>query len=197
MNSIQKELVHKLKCIELNIGKPEDTQRTVALAWMEIEILSQELGNLLAIIHRDGGHHTDAVGEKQSVEDAHKVWADLMTENERLRAALRDARECIEAWAGYASEYFREKHGLAGDLARIDAALAAQPAPSGWRPIETAPREPGKYLLGWNGHHCGVIQYWGRKYEEDPEWVDEHTEFIDPPISHWMPLPPAPGKEEA
>lgn len=38
-------------------------------------------------------------------------------------AALKDARECVEAWAAYASEYFREKHDLAGDLARIDAAI--------------------------------------------------------------------------
>lgn len=104
----------------------------------------------------------------------------LRAENERLRAAL----ERINVGEGWAALIAR-------------AALTAQPAPSGWRPIETAPREPGKYLLGWNGHHCGVIQYWERKYEEDPEWVDEHTEFIDPPISHWMPLPPAPGKEEA
>lgn len=55
----------------------------------------------------------------------------LTAEIERLRAALRDARECVETWAGYASEYFRDKHDLAGDLARIDAALAAQPAPGG------------------------------------------------------------------
>jgi len=44
-------------------------------------------------------------------------------ENEKLRAALWDARECVQAWSGYASEYFREKNDLAGDLARIDAAL--------------------------------------------------------------------------
>lgn len=30
----------------------------------------QELGNLLAVIHRDGGHHLSAVGFKQAIEDA-------------------------------------------------------------------------------------------------------------------------------
>lgn len=48
----------------------------------------------------------------------------LRAENEKLRAALKDARECVLAWSGYANEYFREKHDLAGDLARIDAALS-------------------------------------------------------------------------
>jgi len=59
------------------------------------------------------------------------IGVKMDAEAERLRAALRDARECVETWAGYASEYFRDKHDLAGDLARIDAALAAQPAPGG------------------------------------------------------------------
>jgi uncharacterized protein YigA (DUF484 family) len=40
-----------------------------------------------------------------------------------LTEALRRAREDMEGWAEYASEYFREKHDLAGDLAAIDAAL--------------------------------------------------------------------------
>lgn len=40
-----------------------------------------------------------------------------------LEEALRDAGGMVEAWAGYASEYFQDKHDLAGDLARIDAAL--------------------------------------------------------------------------
>jgi len=56
-------------------------------------------------------------------EEYRKKIAELAAENEKLRAALRDARECVQAWSGYASEYFREKNDLAGDLARIDAAL--------------------------------------------------------------------------
>ena len=45
---------------------------------------------------------------------------------ERLAEALREARDAIEDWAGYASDYFREKHDLAGDLAKIDALLRDQ-----------------------------------------------------------------------
>jgi chromosome segregation ATPase len=40
-------------------------------------------------------------------------------------AALRDARDSLTAWAAYASDYFKDKHDYEGDLARIDAALAA------------------------------------------------------------------------
>jgi hypothetical protein len=42
------------------------------------------LRNLLAIIHRDGGHHTDAVGVEQSVADAHQVWAELRLQAEAV-----------------------------------------------------------------------------------------------------------------
>ena len=37
----------------------------------------EPLLNLLAIIHRDGGHHTSEVGIEQSVKDAHEVWGQL------------------------------------------------------------------------------------------------------------------------
>ena len=43
----------------------------------------------------------------------------------RLREALEDAIESIEGWGAYASEYFKDKHDLAGDLARARAALEA------------------------------------------------------------------------
>lgn len=39
--------------------------------------------------------------------------------------ALKEAREDIESWAGYASEYFQNKHDLAGTLTQYDAVLAA------------------------------------------------------------------------
>lgn len=48
-----------------------------------------------------------------------------------LHAALVEARDSIESWAGYASEYFREKHDLAGELARLDAVIAAGQASDG------------------------------------------------------------------
>jgi len=40
-----------------------------------------------------------------------------------LEALLGEAIESIDDWAGYASEYFREKHGIAEELAKFRAAL--------------------------------------------------------------------------
>ena len=42
-----------------------------------------------------------------------------------LVEALEEARELVESWGAYASQYFQEKHDLAGDLIRLDAALAS------------------------------------------------------------------------
>lgn len=38
----------------------------------------ERLLDLLAIIHRDGGHHTAEVGLEQSVKDAHERWGQLI-----------------------------------------------------------------------------------------------------------------------
>ncbi len=53
---------------------------------------------------------------------------------EEAEKALKDARECVEDWAGYAGDYFREKHDLDGDLARIDAALTLIATAKGEQP---------------------------------------------------------------
>lgn len=42
----------------------------------------------------------------------------------RLREALAEAIDSVESWAAYATEYFQEKHDLAGNLAALRAALA-------------------------------------------------------------------------
>ena len=45
---------------------------------------------------------------------------------ERLREALLDAIECVVDWSGYASDYFKDKHDLSGDLERLRAALSGK-----------------------------------------------------------------------
>ena len=57
---------------------------------------NKELLNLLAIIHRDGGHHTEEVGIKQSINDAHKVWAGLRENDYNLQAQVGVLVEGIE-----------------------------------------------------------------------------------------------------
>jgi hypothetical protein len=54
--------------------------------------MSYHLHNLLAIIHRDGGQHTQEVGVEQSVKDAHQVWAGLQKQIE-WNEALAEQRQ--------------------------------------------------------------------------------------------------------
>ena len=48
---------------------------------------------------------------------------ELIQQRDELLAALKDAREMVSDWAGYASPYFQEKHDIDGDLERLDAAI--------------------------------------------------------------------------
>lgn len=45
-------------------------------------------------------------------------------QRDELLEALKDAREMVSDWAGYASPYFQEKHDIDGDLEKLDAAIA-------------------------------------------------------------------------
>lgn len=45
-------------------------------------------------------------------------------ENARLREALLDARDMVQSWGAYASDYFKDKWDFAGDIAKLNAALA-------------------------------------------------------------------------
>ena len=46
---------------------------------------------------------------------------------EALEAALSEAYAAIEFWGSYASEYFKEKHDLAGDMAKASDLLRDKP----------------------------------------------------------------------
>ncbi|PRW85447.1 hypothetical protein C7A11_23290 [Pseudomonas simiae] len=46
----------------------------------------------------------------------------LKAENEALRKSLLEAAEEIDTWGAYASDYFQEKHDLAGCVAKFHAA---------------------------------------------------------------------------
>ena len=107
----------------------------------------------------------------------------------RLQALISDAKEAIDA----------------DDAIAAYRILDRQPAPSGWRPIETAPKTrddnrfgplivlastSGHRAIGYWGERCGR---WGWVNPNDHQIMDYWNAF-----THWMPLPPpAPGKEEA
>ena len=48
----------------------------------------------------------------------------LKQQRDELLAELKNARELVEDWGAYASNYMQEKHDLAGDIDRLDAAIA-------------------------------------------------------------------------
>lgn len=49
---------------------------------------------------------------------------ELIRQRDELMEALKDAREMVSDWAGYASPYFQEKHDIDGDLKKLDDAIA-------------------------------------------------------------------------
>jgi hypothetical protein len=58
---------------------------------------------------------------------------------------------------------------------------------------DEADRRPN-YVLVFNGYHVGTGYRQVPNYEGDPEWCDETGAFIEPPVTHWMPLPAAPAR---
>ena len=49
---------------------------------------------------------------------------ELIRQRDELLVALKYARELVDDWGAYATAYMQEKHDLAGDLERLDAAIA-------------------------------------------------------------------------
>jgi DNA repair ATPase RecN len=90
------ELVRRLRFWIPIIGS-KHLEDDLAEAADRLEALEAELGNLLAIIHRDGGHHTGKVGYRKSVEDAHLVWAKMREEADRLEALEAENKRLREA----------------------------------------------------------------------------------------------------
>lgn len=89
-------------------------------AELEVEKLKKEIEALV----RDANalvKEGDFQLEKRNKAEA-EVHA-LRDEIKKLTVALWDAIDCVLAWSAYASEYFKEKHDLAGDLARLRAVL--------------------------------------------------------------------------
>lgn len=65
--AVHQKRLHEMDALKAQILKMEGQQDQ----WEEREATAYHLlRNLLAVIHRDGGHHTSDVGLKQSVKDA-------------------------------------------------------------------------------------------------------------------------------
>lgn len=64
----------------------------------------------------------EVAGLRTGYEAYEQVNAELKAEVDGLRKSLLDAAEEIDAWGSYASDYFQEKHDLAGCVAKFHAA---------------------------------------------------------------------------
>ena len=63
-----------------------------------------------------------------------------VAERNRLRHLLAEAADDIESWGAYASEYFQQKHDLAGCVAKYRNALTPNVELSGAEPQARAPK---------------------------------------------------------
>ncbi len=60
----------------------------------------RDLGEILAVIHRDGGHHTGEHGISKSVADAHATWAAVMRQLDDVASRARRACQVLVAEIG-------------------------------------------------------------------------------------------------
>ena len=74
--------------------------------------------NLLAVMHRDGGHHQLAVGFDQAIQDAMAVYYGLTAQRDAAIGILEHIRRCIP-YGGFA-----QIHDGSATVADIDAAIA-------------------------------------------------------------------------
>ena len=71
------------------------------------------------------GFEDESLGITQFIAAANPTAIlELIQQRDELLAALKDARELVDDWGAYASNYMQEKHDLAGDLERLDAAIS-------------------------------------------------------------------------
>jgi hypothetical protein len=120
---------------------------------------------------------------------------------QRAAAKLRAQHARITALESQLAQRF-----AAADMAtaaaqgfRDGVASTAPPAAQagGWISVDERLPEPDGPVLAHNGKWTGVAAWMSGEYLEPLErWQDEHREFIEmmgPAITHWMPLPAAPG----
>ena len=69
------------------------TETRVALDYQkQRDEARRDLGEILAVIHRDGGHYTGERGISKSVADAHATWAVMVRERDEARAEVEVLR---------------------------------------------------------------------------------------------------------
>ena len=92
----------------------------------EYEVLagwrSVEARYRITSVDEDGDVEVECISHAREAAPQPDRVAELTAEVERLRNLLGDAADEIQNWGAYASEYFQEKHDLAGCVAEFKAA---------------------------------------------------------------------------
>lgn len=123
--------------------------------------------------------------------------AALLSEIEGLKAELEQARagrKLISSGAMDLGVMYASANERAAEAERQLAALRTQ-APDSWRPIETAPKDGTRILVG---HSDAVFDAWWEEGGGNGDgWVDgcddRYEDLIVYEPTHWMPLPAAPA----
>jgi hypothetical protein len=106
-------------------------------------------------------------------------------------------------------QWLDKPHRLIYDLIAALLAAPQQAIPSGWLPIETAPKDgtlidvwiAGEFSNRWAGvywgfphHSCGEMgDYCDSDWHYEKEgWVNDFNMTIQDEITHWMPIPASP-----
>jgi hypothetical protein len=126
LSSVKKDL--EVPSFEPNGSHQESAMASEASRYVAPPYMVQRLWDNADLMEKDGRElwakdSRDAADEIERLAIQSDKWE---LETLRLRRALEDAKEAVQSWGAYASEYFQEKWDLAGDIAAIDAALSVR-----------------------------------------------------------------------
>lgn len=68
-----------------------DSLAAMFKAFAERSTVARALGNLLAVIHRDGGHYQAEHGSEKAAKDAEALWCELAEQIDALKSELASA----------------------------------------------------------------------------------------------------------
>lgn len=156
----------------------------------------QQLGNLLAVMHGDGGHYISDNGWAKAATDAEAKYLRLNQSIDSLTTQLSEAVKQRDEAVADADRQYQSVLRLSGSLQserEIIAELRGRLESAGWRPIETAPRDTKSRLVWCPDIRCTFVVTWTN---DPPAWIifGGHGTYLRQAPTLWMPIP-APPKE--
>lgn len=88
----------KMRDLEDSLRTTKERLLSACVELDALRLARRDLGEILAVIHRDGGHHTGEHGVSQSVADAHATWAAVVLERDKVIEERDRARQACNAY---------------------------------------------------------------------------------------------------